>query len=113
MSVDSTVTKSGAAPLVGPGVMATLGSEAVSSVTPLNQVKVGSGAPLAVQLRTISNPIFTLAVVGSVGIVDKISGSAVCVGRREEGVGERMWEGGCGREDVGGRVWKGGWGGRV
>ena len=52
--------------------MVTLGSEAVSSVTPLNQAKVGSGAPLAVQVRTISNPIFTLAAVGLVGTVDKI-----------------------------------------
>ena len=72
MRVDSTVTKFGAAPLVGPGVMVTLGSGPVSSVTPLNHAKVNSGAPLAVQVRTISNPIFTLAVVGSVGTVDKI-----------------------------------------
>ena len=52
--------------------MVTLGSEPVSSVTPLNHAKVGCGAPLAVQMRTISDPIFTLAVVGSAGTVDKI-----------------------------------------
>ena len=50
MRIDATVTKPGAAPLVGPGVMVTNVSEPVSSVSPLNQAKVGSGAPLAVQV---------------------------------------------------------------